>query len=547
MALKALMLRKKLNDANKALNILREKDAEFETREADLEKSIEEAETDEERSAVDEAITEFEAEKAEHEEEKGKLERQIEELENDLAAEEEQQEADQESTQEPAPGEREVKTVMSVRNKLFATMDLQTRTAMFAQEDVKGWLGEIRACIKEKRKLTNVGLTIPEVFLGLLKQNIEDYSKLYKYVIVKPISGTGREVIQGGISEAIWTECCANLNEMDLGFNDVEVDCFKVGGYFKLCNANIEDSDVDLAGEVLTAIGQAIGYALDKAILYGKNTASANKMPQGVVSRLAETSKPADYPATARAWADLHTTNILTIASTVTGVSLFQTILLDSGVISDKYSADGVVWAMNKTTKNYLTAQAMGVNANGAIVSGFENTMPIIGGPVEVLDFIPNYVIVAGHFDNYLLAERAGKQFAKSEHVFFLQDATAFKGTARYDGKPVIAEAFAVIGVNDAVPAADSVSFAADNANTPDAVVLNRSSATVVKNSTLDLKATVMAAGLPIDAVVTWESSDTTKATVDEGKVTGKAAGSSVITAAAGSAVAVCNVTVTTS
>lgn len=547
MALKALMLRKKLNDANKALNILREKDAEFETREADLEKSIEEAETDEERSAVDEAITEFEAEKAEHEEEKGKLERQIKELENDLDAEEEQQEADPEPMSEPAPGEREVKTVMSVRNKLFATMNLQTRTAMFAQEDVKGWLGEIRACIKEKRKLTNVGLTIPEVFLGLLKQNIEDYSKLYKYVIVKPISGTGREVIQGGISEAIWTECCANLNEMDLGFNDVEVDCFKVGGYFKLCNANIEDSDVDLAGEVLTAIGQAIGYALDKAILYGKNTASANKMPQGVVSRLAETSQPADYPATARAWADLHTTNILTIASTVTGVSLFQTILLDSGVISDKYSADGVVWAMNKTTKNYLTAQAMGVNANGAIVSGFENTMPIIGGPVEVLDFIPNYVIVAGHFDNYLLAERAGKQFAQSEHVFFLQDATAFKGTARYDGKPVIAEAFAVIGVNDAVPAADSVSFAADNANTPDAVVLNRSSATVVKNSTLDLKATVMAAGLPIDAVVTWESSDTTKATVDEGKVTGKAAGSSVITAAAGSAVAVCNVTVTTS
>ena len=547
MALKALMLRKKLNDANKALNILREKDAEFETREADLEKSIEEAETDEERSAVDEAITEFEAEKAEHEEEKGKLERQIEELENDLDAEEEQQEADPEPMPEPAPGEREVKTVMSVRNKLFATMNLQTRTAMFAQEDVKGWLGEIRACIKEKRKLTNVGLTIPEVFLGLLKQNIEDYSKLYKYVIVKPISGTGREVIQGGISEAIWTECCANLNEMDLGFNDVEVDCFKVGGYFKLCNANIEDSDVDLAGEVLTAIGQAIGYALDKAILYGKNTASANKMPQGVVSRLAETSQPADYPATARAWADLHTTNILTIASTVTGVSLFQTILLDSGVISDKYSADGVVWAMNKTTKNYLTAQAMGVNANGAIVSGFENTMPIIGGPVEVLDFIPNYVIVAGHFDNYLLAERAGKQFAQSEHVFFLQDATAFKGTARYDGKPVIAEAFAVIGVNDAVPAADSVSFAADNANTPDAVVLNRSSATVVKNSTLDLKATVMAAGLPIDTVVTWESSDTTKATVDEGKVTGKAAGSSVITAAAGSAVAVCNVTVTTS
>lgn len=540
MALKALMLRKKLNDAQKALNALRQKDAEFQTREADLEKSIEEAQTEEERSAVDEAIEGFEAEKAEHEEAKGKLERQIEELEGDLAAEEAAQETD------PAPEEeREVKPVMTVRNKMFETMDLQTRTAMFEQEDVKGWLGEIRTCIKEQRKLTNVGLTIPEVFLGVLREKIEDYSKLYKHVTVRPISGTGRMVVMGGVAEAIWTECCANLNELELGFNDVEVDCFKVGGYFKLCNANIEDSDIDLAGEVLTAIGQAIGYALDKAILYGKNTAGANKMPQGVVSRLAETSQPADYPATARTWVDLHTTNILTIASTVTGASLFQTILLDSGVISDKYSADGIVWAMNKTTKNYLTAQAMSVNANGAIVSGFENTMPVIGGTVEVLDFIPNYVIIAGHFDNYLLAERGGEKFAQSEHVFFLQDQTAFKGTARYDGKPVIAEAFAVIGVNDAVPAANSVSFSADNANTPDAVILSKSTASVVKTHSFDLTATVLAAGIPIDAVVTWESSDTSKATVDDGEVTGKAAGSAVITASAGAAAAVCNVTVT--
>ena len=540
MALKALMLRKKLNDAQKALNALRDKDAEFQTREADLEKSIEEAQTEEERSAVDEAIEGFEAEKAEHEEAKGKLERQIEELEGDLAAEEAAQESD------PAPEEeREVKPVMTVRSKMFETMDLQTRTAMFEQEDVKGWLGEIRTCIKEKRKLTNVGLTIPEVFLGVLREKIEDYSKLYKHVTVRPISGTGRMVVMGGVAEAIWTECCANLNELELGFNDVEVDCFKVGGYFKLCNANIEDSDIDLAGEVLTAIGQAIGYALDKAILYGKNTAGANKMPQGVVSRLAETSQPADYPATARTWVDLHTTNILSIASTVTGASLFQTILLDSGVISDKYSADGIVWAMNKTTKNYLTAQAMSVNANGAIVSGFENTMPVIGGTVEVLDFIPNYVIIAGHFDNYLLAERAGEKFAQSEHVFFLQDQTAFKGTARYDGKPVIAEAFAVIGVNDAVPAANSVSFSADNANTPDAVILSKSTASVVKTHSFDLTATVLAAGIPIDAVVTWESSDTSKATVDDGEVTGKAAGSAVITASAGAAAAVCNVTVT--
>ena len=56
MALKVLMLRKKLNDAKKALETLREKDADFQTRETELEKSIEEAQTDEERTAVEEEI-----------------------------------------------------------------------------------------------------------------------------------------------------------------------------------------------------------------------------------------------------------------------------------------------------------------------------------------------------------------------------------------------------------------------------------------------------------------------------------------------------------
>ena len=53
MALKALMLRKKINEAKKSLDELRTKDADFEVREKDLAKSIEEAATDEERTAVE--------------------------------------------------------------------------------------------------------------------------------------------------------------------------------------------------------------------------------------------------------------------------------------------------------------------------------------------------------------------------------------------------------------------------------------------------------------------------------------------------------------
>ena len=52
MALKALMLRKQINEKNKILEQLREKDGEFQTREAELERSIEEASTEEEMTAV---------------------------------------------------------------------------------------------------------------------------------------------------------------------------------------------------------------------------------------------------------------------------------------------------------------------------------------------------------------------------------------------------------------------------------------------------------------------------------------------------------------
>ena len=179
--------------------------------------------------------------------------------------------------------------------RFFGKMDVNERTAMMEREDVKNWLTSMRESMKQKRAVTNAGLTLPEVFMGLLRENLLRYSKLYKHVNVRPIGGDGRMAVQGTITEAIWTECCAILNEGTLAFYDVEVDCYKVGAYFAVCNANIEDSDIDLAATLLDAIAQGIGLALDKAILYGQNSASAMKMPKGVVTRLLEAAQPAGY------------------------------------------------------------------------------------------------------------------------------------------------------------------------------------------------------------------------------------------------------------
>ena len=466
MALKVLMLRKKINDQRKALTILEERDAEFVKREADLEKAIEEATTEEETNAVEEEIAKFNDEKATHEEDKKNLSDKISELEIEMLKEEEEQDTTPVETPKDEPiKERKVNITMDKRN-VFANMDMQTRSAIFAQEDVQKFLAETRSAMREKRAITNIGLTIPEVLLGVLRENIMNYSKLYSKVTVRKLSGTGRMLVMSGLQEAIWTECCANLNEMSMTFADLSVDCYKVGGYYAVCNSNLADSDVDLASEILTAIGTGIGYALDKAILYGKNTSANNKMPLGVVARLAQTEAPTDYPATAPTWVDLHTTNLFNItAANSTGIKLFQGLVGGRNVIHNDFARGNVTWIMNDKTYTILLQEAMSVNASGAIVSGVNGTMPVIGGDIVVLDFVPDNDIIFGYFDLYLLAERAGQQFAESEHVRFLQDQTVWKGTARYDGLPMVPKAFAVAKIASANAPTAAMTFAADTAN----------------------------------------------------------------------------------
>lgn len=544
--LKVLLLRKKIDAAKKALEDLRAKDADFAKREAELEAAIEEAaaaegeDAAEAQKAVEEEVEKFDQEKADHEEAKKSLTDEITELENDLATEEASQETAPAQNPEPEKEERKVKTMSVTRNKFFAGKDV---TAMFEREDVKAYLAEIRSCIKNKRELTNVGLTIPEVFVGLIKENVENYSKLYKHVNVQPIAGKAREIVQGTVAEAIWTECCAVLNELSLAFNDVEIDCYKVAGYYKVCNAVLEDNDVDLATKLLEALSQAIGLAVDKAILYGRNSASTQKMPLGIVSRLAQTSEPSNYPTTARPWVDLHTSNIISLSAGLTGAALFKQLVLASGKAKSNYSRGEKVWVMNETTYTKLVAETVSVDANGRVVTGVAGTMPVIGGVIEVLNFIPDNTIIGGYFDLYMLGERAGAQFAQSEHVFFIQDQTAFKGTARYDGQPVIAEAFVAIGLEATTPAANAVAFAPDTANVVTGIVLNADAVTVDVDETFQL----IAKTLPIDGDVTFTSSDDTKATVSStGLITGKASGSATITAVSGSASASVAVTVTT-
>lgn len=460
MALKVLLLRKKLTDKQDELRGLEAAAEAFKTREVELETSIEEVQTEEERSVVEEAVAAFEAERDANTQAQEALRSEIDQMGAEMRTLEEQAREAVKHQGRTEPEARKDDIPMNTRTRFFG-MTVAQRDAFFSREDMKDFLQRVREMAQEKRSVTGAELLIPEIALELLRENIGEYSKLSKYVNLRRVNGKARQNIMGTIPEAVWTEMCAKLNELELGFSNVEVDGFKVGGFFAECNATLEDSDPALGQEILTALAAAIGYALDKAILYGTGT----KMPLGIVTRLAQAEQPSSYPSTARPWANLSTSNIQTItAANSTGVKLFQNLLKGFGAAKSRYSRGVKFWVMNEATYTVLMAEALSINASGAIVSGMQSTMPVIGGDIVLLDFVPDNNIIAGFGDLYLLAERAGMTLATSEHVRFVEDQTVFKGTARYDGKPVIAEAFVVFGLSGTTPTT-TMTFAADTAN----------------------------------------------------------------------------------
>lgn len=445
--LRALMLRKKINESKKALEELKAKESDFESRASELQKrtdetaqAIEEAETDDEKKAVEDEVTAIEndtaaleTEKSENDQKIRDLENEISEMEKELEEVEEQQRA---SKKAPAEEPKENKTPIGVNiterttSKMFKTRKLNRMTdierAEFVQrEDVKKTLEGVRELIKEKRTVTGSDVFIGVSIFELIRENVIEYSKLYARVRANFTNDNGRQPVEGAIPEAIWTEACATLNELDLSFGSVELDTYKVGGFFAICNARVEDSDIDLLDVFADALMQAIGYALDKAFVYGTGT----KMPTGFVTAIADTAS-----------------QLVTIANTYTGKDLFAQIVLAGGVADGKYSRGRITWIMNEKMYRFLKAQALAFDAAGAIVSGVDGTMPVDGGDIVVLNFVPDNNIAFGYLDLYSALIKKEMTVAISTEAKFIEDQTVIKGTMRADGKPAIAKAFGAIG-----------------------------------------------------------------------------------------------------
>lgn len=350
------------------------------------------------------------------------------------------------------------------RSRCFASR--ADMNAFYARSDVKEFLQSLRAMgASGRRSVSGAELTIPTVMLDMIRQNMGEYSKLIRYVRLRSVKGKARQNIMGKVPDGVWMEMSGALNELEFAFNQLETDGYKVGGYIPVDNYLLSDSDVNLGEEVLQNILHAMGRALDKAIVYGKG--APGKMPVGSVTRLAQTSQPSYWGAEQGEWTDLHSSNILKLdLAGKTGESFFQPLLTAMGKVDPDYSTSKrTVWCCNRATHLDLMSRALNFNAAGTLVAGMSNRMPVEGGEFVELDFLPDYEIVGGFFDLYTLVEREGASMARSEHVFFLEDKTVFKGTARYDGQPAVGEGFLAINyANTAVTT--SYDFKPDYANT---------------------------------------------------------------------------------
>lgn len=477
MALKQLLVAQKLKDLRakkeelaQAITATEAKRAAWRERESRAEAALAEMTdetTAEERAAFDAECAEIEAEdKAIAAEEEANSTRAA-ELDGKIsAAEAEEQElkdkAEAARAQKPAEKPAENNTERGGVT-IMPYADERARRAAEIREicrndEVRNFVG----IIKEKRAVQGATYTIPTLMQPMIVEAIKRNSKLYRHVNADAIKGDGAYNVLASAPEAVWTETTGKLNELAMAINQFLTHGSKLGGFVPVPNPYLEDSVEDLAGIVVDLLGQSNGNALDKAILYGTGT----NMPVGIVTRLAATQAPAWWQPSMPTFTDLHASHIGKLsAASVKGVDLYREMVGVLGLAEQKHlGKGGLFWAMNQTTFTKLKQELISINAAGAVVTGAEPVMPVIGGAVELLDFVPAGNIVGGYGQEYKLVQRKGIQIALSEHAQFIEDNTLFKGTSRWDGLPYYGEGFAAFSLTTAA-VTTSVTFAADTAN----------------------------------------------------------------------------------
>ncbi|ACJ33044.1 phage major capsid protein [Anoxybacillus flavithermus] len=420
MALRQLMLTKKIEQRKATLEGLLTRELELQTRAMDLEKAIEEAQTEEEVAAVEEEVAKLEEERGQLNEQKSKLEGEIAQLEGEL----EQLNSKTPITQKRSEDDN-LKGDVEGMNRLQVRELLKTGE-YYRRNDVIEFYEKFR----NLRAVSGGELTIPEVVVNRIMDIMGDYTTLYPLVDKIRVKGTTRILVDTDTSPAVWIEQAGALPTGDVGtIASVDFDGFKVGKVTFVDNYLLQDSIINLDEYVTKKIARAIAKALDLGIV--KGTGATNKQPLGIIPSL-----PAQNQVTIEA-----------------DNNLLKNLVKQIGLIDTGTDSVGEIVAVMKrsTYYNRLVEFSIQVDSNGNVVGKLPNLRipDLLGLRVVFNNFLDDDTVLFGEFQQYTLVERESITIDSSTHVKFTEDQTAFRGKGRFDGKPVKPEAFVLVTITD--------------------------------------------------------------------------------------------------
>ena len=202
MALKQLILNKKITERSAKITQLRADETKLKDDEKELEVALDEAETDEDVKTVEESADDLEKKIKENADEIAKLEKEKTDLEAQLAEIEDEQpkvETDDEETDKKDGEQRKMAKQINTRNN----NGVLTIRESLKIEEVRSFYQNLANAMTEKRSLAGAEKVVPLEVIDRIESKLGDYSTLLQEVTIEKIGGTSRAVIAGDIPTAI--------------------------------------------------------------------------------------------------------------------------------------------------------------------------------------------------------------------------------------------------------------------------------------------------------------------------------------------------------
>lgn len=342
-------------------------------------------------------------------------------------------EAELEETEEPAT------ETAGERTTAMDTVMTREKTREYLRTGEYYQLPEVRSfyeSLKQARAVTGGTYTVPNAVINKIYDIVGDYTTLYPLVDKVGVKGTARILIDADSGTATWSEQGGSFTASDVGtISYVDFDGYKLGKLVLVDNYLLDDSIINLDEYVTRKIAKAIAKALDSAILNGHGRTGDYYEPTGILTAIAaETGTPK-------------------IKSVEKGASCLINTVKQISAIDTGADTPGEIVAVMKRATYYdiFFAYSVQVNSSGNVVGKLPNlTNPdLIGIRVVFSEHMPANTVLFGDFEKYTLVDRQDITIDRSVDYAFAADQTAFRGKARFDGKPTKLGGFVQVNLVD--------------------------------------------------------------------------------------------------